>query len=205
MTDWTSLTDLVEQLLQQHPAVVLAALAGAAAVEYVFPPFPGDTVVLAGAALVAAYGWPVAPVFIALTAGAAAGSMTAWWVGARWLRRRATTASERSAGLRQAIAHLERRGTAYLLLNRFLPGVRAFFFVGAGIAGMRFSVVLFWGLLSAVAWNAVLLAVGFWVGRNVEGLEGLMRDYNLVAGGIVLVSMVLMALAYWRLSKKKGE
>ena len=46
-----------------------------------------------------------------------------------------------------------KRGNWYLAANRFLPALRAFFFVGAGLANMPLRAVIFWGGLSAAVWN----------------------------------------------------
>ncbi|MEQ1572045.1 MAG: hypothetical protein ABMA64_40835, partial [Myxococcota bacterium] len=46
------LASWVEHTAGWPPALVYAALFAGAFVEYVFPPFPGDTVVLVGAGLV---------------------------------------------------------------------------------------------------------------------------------------------------------
>src|SRR5512132_4320144 len=59
------------------PVVLLVA----SFVEYVFPPFPGDTIVLLGAwyAVHGALSWPAA--FLAVTAGAVIGAALDWTIG----------------------------------------------------------------------------------------------------------------------------
>jgi membrane-associated protein len=104
-------------------------------VEYVFPPFPGDVLVVLGAwyAVQGQISWPAA--FAAVTAGAVA------WVDYRigaFLGRRTRRASRRSPAAaedRPLRGELPPLGALLILGNQFFPGVRAFvFFAGAGIA-----------------------------------------------------------------------
>src|SRR6187397_2336142 len=67
---------------RNHPAGY-ALLAGSALLEYVFPPFPGDTITLFGAVLITAYGWSGAGVFATVLAGSLAGAMIDFAVGRR--------------------------------------------------------------------------------------------------------------------------
>ncbi len=92
-----SLMEWVELLRDTPPWVGGGVLFLGALIEYVFPPFPGDTVVVAGAALVTAFGWQLWPVLGIVTAGSVAGSMVSWAVGcalARADRRRLRVARE---------------------------------------------------------------------------------------------------------------
>src|SRR5512142_1846245 len=76
-------SDLGELLARSGPAA-LAILFLASLAEYVFPPFPGDLLVLLGAwyAVQGVISWPLA--FTAVTAGAVAGAALDYGVG-RWL------------------------------------------------------------------------------------------------------------------------
>lgn len=154
-------------------------------VEYVFPPFPGDTLVLLGAwyAVHGALSWPVT--FLAVTAGAVAGAWIDFRVGVA-LGRRLDRSAHRRGGfteerLRRVEAGYRRYGAWFLLANRFLPGVRAFLFVAAGAAGIPVGRVLLFGGISAALWNALLLAVGTLLVTNVDELTGLARQYTSLA------------------------
>lgn len=186
-----SLAELLADIREWPPAVTYGALLFGAFIEYVFPPFPGDTIVVAGAVLVSAFEWSLWPVLALVTAGSVAGALLDWRVG-RWL-----AASGRLERLRPAwrdaldgiVRQFESRGAWYLVVNRFVPGIRALFFVAAGIAGLRLGRVAAWSAVSALAWNALLLAAGFAVGTNVDELEELVGSYTLVVW--ILVGVVL--------------
>ena len=179
-------------------------IALASLVEYVFPPFPGDTVAVFGVFLAVTAGYRVVWVYLALEIGAVCGGMMAYGFG-RWLAvRRATHPPRflRSQQARQAlnvvIARFERHGSAYLALNRFVPALRAFFFVAAGLAGIRAWKVAVWGALSAAVWNALLLGVGWLLGDSFERLQSYTETYGVVVLSVLAVAGLVMALRWWR-------
>jgi membrane-associated protein len=78
----------------------------------------------------------------------------------------------------------------YLVGNRFLPALRAFFFVGAGLSRMSAGPVIVFGGISAALWNALLMGIGYAVGNNWEALSDLAERYA-VATLILIVLAVL--------------
>lgn len=178
-------------------------LFGASFVEYVFPPFPGDSIVVLGAfyAVRGAISWPVA--FAAVTAGAVAGAWLDWRVGRALAPRLAAGVARRGSLDAGRLARFEaayRRWGGWLLLaNRFLPGVRAFLFVAAGASAIPLRRVLLLGGVSAAAWNLLLLAVGGLVARNLDEMSRLLEEYTrLATAGLVVGALLLLGLALAR-------
>lgn len=199
-----------------EPAMLQAALDGAgplllpvlglaALVEYVFPPFPGDTITLLGAWLAVSGRASVVAVFASVTAGSLAGSALSYQLGV-WLRSRALSGGADgfvgrllSPSLLARLESLYRRwGTWLILSNRFVPLTRSAFFLFAGVSALPLRKVLFFGVISAALWNAMLLAVGYAVGANLEALVGFVAGYNRIALAVVAaVLLVACALAAW--------
>jgi membrane-associated protein len=179
-----------------------AILFFAAFVEHVFPPFPGDLLVVLGAwyAVQGELPWPA--VLLLTTAGAVAGGWLDHRIGValgRGLERRAGRSRllppERLAAFE---ASYRRWGAWLILANRFLPGIRAFLFVAAGASGLPLRRVLVLGALSAVLWNALLLGAGVLLARNLEELLTLVQRSTATAGVLVAGALVLLALrALW--------
>ncbi len=198
-----TLHDAIGYLTAVHPWLLWLLLFASALLEYVFPPFPGDTVTLAGAALVTAYGFPAPAVLAAVLAGSLVGCAADYglgvlaargsWPGAErwWVVRRAREGAEVAARV------FARHGEALIVVNRFLPGVRAFLFVAAGMARMRFWRVMLFAFLSALAWNVLLLAAGMAVGAQLQDLESLFGTYRSVVWGALVVVVVILAGRWW--------
>jgi membrane-associated protein len=198
---------LIDFLSAGQSAAGLGTLFLSAMIEYVLPPFPGDTVTLFGAFLAAVEGWSVPLVFVAVTAGSVAGAALDYALGRRLGRAPVETLTGRKRRLRELaaplIARFERRGAAYLALNRFLPGIRALLFVAAGMARLPAWKVLAWGAASAALWNALIIAAGFAVGANWPRLLEWLRTYTAIAW--IAVGLIVLALVARRLLRRKRE
>lgn len=204
--------ELFAWLQRSEGPLAYLVLALASAVEYVFPPFPGDAVALFGVVLAASAGYDVAGVFAALTLGALGGEMAAYWAG-RWIavrREHRTPRFLRGQQARRAIdiaiGRFERHGVAYLAINRFVPVLRAVVFVAAGMAKLPPLKVAGWGTLSAMMWNAILLGLGFAVGANYAKLESWVSTYSYAAIGIVVAIGIVMGVrALWSRRARRAE
>ncbi len=135
--DARRLAELLAELLHRTGPAAPLLLFLAAFIEYVFPPFPGDLLVVLGAwyATHGELSWPVT--FAAVTVGAVLGAAVDWrvgrWLGARIGERAAAGRLDREKVLRFEAAY-RRWGPAFLVANRFLPGIRGLFFLAAGAA-----------------------------------------------------------------------
>lgn len=188
-------------VLQDIPLwAAYGALFLAAFGEYVFPPVPGDLIVLAGAVLVALFGWPVAPVFALVTLGAVLGGLADYGLG-RWIAQTGRV-EQLSPRKRLAIGYVlerfERYGAVYLVVNRFLPGIRGFFFLAAGMARLQPLQVALWATLSALVWNSLLFGAGLLLGNNLETLERVIARQSVVAAIVVGALLSFVAWRTWR-------
>lgn len=174
-----------------------ALIAASSAIEYIFPPLPGDTVVLFAVVLSARAQLHWALVYALMTVGAVLGGLVAWrfgvWLSAhegQWpsfLRRPAA-----ARALDAVRRGYERHGSTYLLVNRFLPALRAFFFVGAGLSGMRAGPVIVFGGISAAAWNALLLGLGYAVGHNWDAMRSVVERYATATMIVIVIAAVVL-------------
>lgn len=197
LTDW--LTGFASD--RNHPLGIVL-LFGSAMLEYLVPPFPGDTITLFGAVLITAYGWNGVAIFTAVVAGSMVGSLADYWIGRKLRARpRKIESARKWAALDRLVVRFERHGPIYLVVNRFLPGIRAFFFVAAGLSGMRARDVILYGAISVSLWNALLIGLGAALGANLETLERWVGNYTM-ATWFVLGGALALYLA-WRLIARR--
>lgn len=172
-----------------------ALVVAAAAIEYVFPPVPGDTVVLFAVALAvrAQLSWVL--VYLSMTLGALLGGLAAWGFGV-WLANHEESWPSflKTPGATRALDAVrrgyDRHGAMYLVANRFLPALRAFFFVGAGVSRMNVGPVIVFGGISAALWNALLMGIGYAVGSNWDVLRDLAERYAVATLILVVIAVV---------------
>lgn len=204
------LEETLIDIVRETGPYALFVLFGAAAVEYVFPPFPGDAITLLGAFYAVHGVLPLPLVFLAVTAGSVAGAALDYQIGRKlgaaaerphkgWLAR--ALPRER---LHRIEAAYRKHGDLLILVNRFLPGVRGLFFLAAGSSGMPLRRVLLLGATSAALWNACLLAAGYAVGDNVERLLHWFRTYSTIAWiALGAAGIGWLVLTLWR--RRRGD
>ena len=192
---------LMDLVAKSEGPIGFGVLGFCAFIEYVFPPFPGDLIVVFGAFLVARRGWSAFPVFGSVLAGSMLGFMLAFLVG-RWLQGRESRWHGRLARWRPRIDDIverfRRHGALYLILNRFLPSVRALFFVAAGMARLSPWKVLGFGLISATIWNALLFLLGSTAGQNWDRLERIFVTYGEIAWGLIAIVVIVFCVRWYR-------
>ncbi len=179
----------------------LLVLGLAAMVEYIVPPFPGDTITLLGGVYAARgdHPWPL--VFLVVTVGSVAGAAINYWFGT-WLARRFEAHPHKSyfgfthARLEQVQARMRRSGPWLLLVNRFLPGIRGVIFIAAGAARIPRRNALGLGAVSAMAHNGLVLTLGHAVGGNLERLEALMATYQQAVVGLVIIGVLAVLIRF---------
>jgi membrane protein DedA with SNARE-associated domain len=173
-----------------------ALVAAAAAVEYVFPPIPGDTVALFAVALAVRAQLHWVFVYLSMTLGALLGGLGAWGFGL-WLANNEDSWPSflKTPGATRALDAVrrgyEQHGGMYLAVNRFLPALRAFFFVGAGLSRMSAGPVIVFGGISAALWNALLMGLGYAVGNNWDVLREVAERY--AAATLILIVLAVIA------------
>jgi membrane-associated protein len=86
----------------------------------------------------------------------------------------------------------------YLVANRFLPALRAFFFVGAGLSRMNVGPVIIFGGISAALWNALLMGIGYAVGSNWDVLRDLVERYTVATLILIVIAVTgIIARFIW--------
>lgn len=168
--------------------------------ENLFPPLPGDTVLVAGAVLVGMGKMTFLPAYLSSTAGSFLGFMILFRLGRRW----GPALVGRLPFFHQE--HLERIGTWFgrygvwvIGMNRFLSGFRGIVSLAAGMVKMNQRVVALLALASCLIWNALLMFLGIWVGIHWESI---LRNYHRVVF-IILLAAAMVLLVRMQLRKRK--
>ncbi|MCP3059612.1 DedA family protein [Myxococcus sp. K38C18041901] len=193
------MVEYIDQLIGALGPLGLLVLGVAAALEYVVPPFPGDTITLLGGVYAVRGEQSMVLVFLVVTVGSVVGAAINYAVG-HWLAGRFDANPGRSyfgishARLSEVQSRMRRNGPWLLLANRFLPGIRGLIFVAAGASRVPRINALGLGALSAMAHTGLVLALGAAVGGNLEKLSALMSRYQYAVVGLVVVGVVAVGV-----------
>ena len=97
--------------------------------------------------------------------------------------------------VRKAQEYFDRKGPYTIFLARFVPIVRTFAPIVAGVGKMRYSVFLRWNILGGIAWGAGVILVGATIGKSFPKLEHYLLPISAL---IVVVSVIPVVLEYRR-------
>ena len=177
------MTEAIHQTLLQHPWAGLALVALLAWLEYVFPPVPGDSVMLLACFLAGTGVLPRGATLATCFAGSVLGALTAYALGVKLGR---SYFFLRSAWARHELDRLERGlrrfGARLLLVNRFLPGIRGVFLYGAGIGRVPLREVVVYSTISNLLWVLLVAWAGTSLGSSWEDVQVVFRRYVWVIG-----------------------
>jgi membrane protein DedA with SNARE-associated domain len=138
-------------------------------------PVPGETILLAGAAL-ARFGHLSLPwVIVTAICGAVLGDNIGFYIGRRGgrvlLERRGRAFGLTEARLAQFDAFFVRHGAAAVFIARFVTGLRVVGAVLAGASTLAWGRFLVFNMAGAVAWASTFGAVGYALGYSWETIE----------------------------------
>jgi membrane-associated protein len=162
----------------------------------VTPFLPGDSLLFVAGALAALGGMDVHLLAVTLTAAAVLGNTTNYAIG-RWLGRRLLAGGSRwvkREHLERTHAFYERHGGAAVVISRFLPIVRTYVPFVAGLAEMTPARYTAYNVAGAVLWVGSLTYAGYFFGN----LPWVRANLTLIIVGIIVVSLVPLAVAAWR-------
>ena len=167
-------------------------------IEYFFPPFPGDTIMVFGAYLAGTGKLDVVTVYLISLAGSVSGFLALFCLGKYYGREFFFKKNYRFLS-RDLIVRVERwfqdYGIGLIAANRFLSGVRSAIALFAGLSNMKFLTTAAAALLSSLLWNALLISSGYYLGKNWQLVLPILKHYNqaVIALIVLLVSYFLWA------------
>jgi membrane-associated protein len=191
-----TLTDFFHRLSDLPTLVQWAGLFGIAAIIFsetgllvgVF--LPGDSL-LVTAGLFAAKGYlnvyllaPVLP--IAAICGNSLGYFIGRTTGPRIFSRENSLFFNKKHAIR-AHDFYEKHGKKTIVLAQFMPVIRTFAPVIAGVAGMRFHTFIAYNVFGALFWIWSMLGIGYFLGNYIPGID---KHIEIVVVVVVFISIL---------------
>ena len=171
-------------------------------------PVPGETALLAGAALAHFGELSLVRVILVAMAAAALGDNLGFLIGRRggrhFIERFGGRIGLTAARLRQFDRFFDRHGARTVFIARFVTGLRVFGAVLAGASRMRWREFLIYNAAGAIVWCTVIGLAGYALGHSWQLLEKWIGRTGLI-GLAIVVALVVIAIARSRRQMGSSE
>ena len=161
---------------------------------------PGDSLLVTAGLLASqpGFGLNVYLLGLVLNLAAIAGDNTNYWIGRSTGPRIFTREDSlffKRRHVERAHAFYERHGPKTIVLARFMPIIRTFAPLVAGVAQMAYRVFLTFSILGGTAWIWSMLFIGYFLGRWVPGIDRHIEKVILV---VIFLSILPGLISWWK-------
>jgi membrane-associated protein len=174
---------------------------------------PGDTLLftmglLAGTGVIDVPLWMVV---LLLAAAAFVGNVVGYEIGRAVgpaIFRREDSALFKHENVERAAAFFERFGPTAIMLARFVPIVRTFITVTAGVARMDRRRYLTYSGIGAVVWAGGVTVLGYYLGSISfvrDNVDTIFAIVEVILVGVVLLSVTPILLDAWRRRRRRAR
>jgi undecaprenyl-diphosphatase len=202
----TSLVSSIIEFLTANPHVAYLAvflLALSESIPIIGAVVPGTAVILALSALVPSGALLLWPLLIAATLGAIVGDGLSFWLGHRYHREILGfwPFNRHPELIQSSEAFFERHGVKSVFLARFVPGVRAFIPLLAGMMGMAVSRFYVVNVASALAWAPSHILSGVLVGATFSILGAAAKPIAILLIFLLVAGWTLLHIVRWTMRR----
>ena len=165
---------------------------------------PGDSLLVTAGVFAAAQLLDVRAILLSVTLAAIAGDQVGYYIGhraGRALFRREDSLLFHRRHLLRAERFYERYGGKTIILARFVPIIRTFAPVVAGIGSMRYSQFVFFNVFGGILWVFSTTLLGYFLGHAVPDID---RHIHKVIVVVVILSLLPAVLEFLK-SRREGR
>jgi len=196
------INQLLDQIFAYGPVWVYLVIFAACLVENLFPPFPGDSFIVAAGGLVALGRLDMTLTLVLVIIGGMASVMILYFMGRRYGHAYFVRKDFKyfSAADIERMEHRFRRwGALVLVASRFIVGMRAVLAIAAGISRYPAGRMAVYSTASYIVFCGLLFYAAFKLVENLAAIEYYFNTYNRIAWplltGLVIILVVRKIMA----------
>ena len=160
---------------------------------------PGDSLLFAAGLVAGLEHRPnivllVAVAFVAAVVGDQVGYLFGQRTGPRLFQREDSRLFKQS-NVRKAHDFFDRHGPKAIVLARFVPIVRTFTPILAGVSGMKYRIFVTYNVLGGLLWSSLATLLGWGLGKRYPKIENYLTPAAVL---IVLLSVAPMLYELWK-------
>ena len=166
---------------------------------------PGDSLLITAGLVAAAGGLDIWLLNVLLSVAAIVGDSVGYAIGYRTGPHIFTRENSRwfsRSHLDRTREFYERHGGKTIVLARFIPIIRTFAPVVAGVGRMDYRRFLAYNVLGGIGWVLSLTWAGYLLGRTIPDIG---RYIHIVIGVVIVLSMIPIGVEWWRARTRRGD
>ncbi len=200
----TGAPDAIQEAIRWGGYGVLVAIVFTETGLFVGLFLPGDSLLIVAGLVAAAGGLNIWALILLLGAAAIVGDSTGYAIGYRagpMLFRREQSLLFNPKHLERTRDFYARHGAKTIVIARFVPIIRTFAPIVAGIGQMEYRRFIFYNVAGGLGWVTSLTCAGYLLGRTVPNIGSYV---HIVAIVVIALSMVPIVTEYVRTRRRRS-
>lgn len=151
--------------------------------------FPGDSLLFTAGFLASQGLFDIKLLIIGCFAAAVLGDSIGFWIGQKFGRKLFTREESllfKTSHLKKAEAFYQKHGGKTIILARFIPVIRAFAPVVAGVGNMKYSSFVLFNVFGGLLWAIGITLAGYFLGSLIPDVDKYLLP---IIGLIILISI----------------
>ncbi len=173
----------------------------------IFPPLPGDSLLFTAGLFASTAGFNIFILIISIFIATFLGGIMGYHVGIHLVKLHKYAFFRKllkQENIDKAHAFFVQYGRLSVTFARFIPFMRTFVPIVAGVANMNYKIFIKYNLIGATLWSTTVTLLGYFLGRTFP----VVKDYLwVVVVLIIIVSLVPVALqfAHHHIKKRRAK
>lgn len=164
---------------------------------------PGDTLLFAAGLLAAKGFFNIYIVLVCAFVASVAGDSLGYWIGRKIgpkIFKKEDSFFFKRSYVERSQKFFQKHGRKTIFLARFVPIVRTFAPLLAGVGEMKYKSFFAYNVFGALAWTVSIGLLAFFFGTRIPNIDTYMVP---ILAGIILLSFIPVAREYWKTKRGK--
>ena len=202
------INDILDLIFSYGSFWVYTAIFLACFIENLFPPFPGDTFILAAGALVAVDRIDLIISFMTVMAGGLISVMIIYYLGKkkgyRFFKRKNYRIFS-SDDIDKSELYFKKYGAVIIIFSRFVVGFRSGLALVAGIGQYNLIKMFIYSFVSYLLFGSLLYYISIITVENFDRLAYYIRTYNSIVWPLLILLFILYIIYKLRNTKRMSQ
>lgn len=181
-------------------------------IENIFPPIPSEVILLFGGFMTTYTSLNVLGMIMSSILGSVLGALILYKIGTIFNKDTLKKLIHTRLGkflrindkeIDSSFNYFQTKGEKTIFFCRFIPLIRSFISVPAGINKMNITKFMIYTTLGSLIWNVVLITLGHIVGNNWKSILKIFDLYSTYAVVIIFIILIILIIKFYKKKLKE--